>query len=609
MASAETSPFAGLRARGGAIDGGSAAVVLLLIGAAIFLLVGCLQSALFAQYTIQGLALGSVYGALALALVLVYRATHVINFAQGELAMLTTYIAYQLMQWGLSYWVAFAATLAIAFLLGTLLQVTLIRPVQHSVIAWSSSRSVSSSSSTGRQLDLGRGVQVHALPVRHRRVRRRRRPDSASVRLDDGVVLASALLVWALFRFTKLGLGMRAAALRPAAAALVGVRVDSMLAIGWGLAAVLGAVAGLMAEPSQLFLTPSFMQPILVYAFAAAVLGGLESPAGALVGGVAIGVSLTLIVGYVPQNHRHRAPASPRVRGSPPDPAGEAVGTVRAPGGAAGMRKQIPALASLLVVAAVLCLLPFVLSNYNVSLAAQVGIFFIGVLGLNILTGYTGQISIGHGAFMAIGGYTTAVMSRDHNTNLVVTMLMAFAICFVVGLIVGLPALRFSGVYLALVTFALAVSVPQIPLQYSTFLGGVGGVSIAEDQTVSNLWIYVAAWTCSAILFALAWLLCAAASGGRSARSATARSRPWRPGSSCPSTRRSPSGSRPPMPGSQDRCSCSRRTGSRSPASSPSFSRSNSSSARPSRGSARCGESSPAPPSWGSCPRSRRACR
>jgi len=169
------------------------------------------------------------------------------------------------------------------------------------------------------------------------------------------------------------------------------------------------------------------------------------------------------------------------------------------------LRRQIPALASLLVVAAVLCILPFILSDYNVSLVAQVGIFFIGVLGLNILTGYTGQISIGHGAFMAIGGYTTAVMSRDHHTNLVVTMLMAFAICFVVGLIVGLPALRFSGVYLALVTFALAVSVPQIPLQYSTFLGGSGGVQ--SSQTVSNLWIYGAAWTASAVLFVLAWLI------------------------------------------------------------------------------------------------------
>jgi branched-chain amino acid transport system permease protein len=169
------------------------------------------------------------------------------------------------------------------------------------------------------------------------------------------------------------------------------------------------------------------------------------------------------------------------------------------------MRRKIPALASLLVVAAVLCLLPLVLSDYNISLAAQVGIFFIAVLGLNILTGYTGQISIGHGAFMMIGGYTTAIMSRDHNTNLVVTMLMAFAICFVVGLIVGLPALRLSGVYLALVTFALAVSLPYLPLKYSTFLGGSGGVQ--SSQTRDNLWVYAAAWACSAILFVLAWLI------------------------------------------------------------------------------------------------------
>lgn len=167
--------------------------------------------------------------------------------------------------------------------------------------------------------------------------------------------------------------------------------------------------------------------------------------------------------------------------------------------------RQLPALGSMLVVAAVLCVLPFVLSDYNISLVAQVGIFFIAVLGLNILTGYTGQISIGHGAFMMIGGYTTAIMSRDHHTNLVVTMVMAFAICFVVGLIVGLPALRLSGAYLALVTFALAVSLPQLPLQYSTFLGGSGGVQ--TSTTPSNLWVYSAAWACSAILFVLAWLI------------------------------------------------------------------------------------------------------
>jgi branched-chain amino acid transport system permease protein len=166
---------------------------------------------------------------------------------------------------------------------------------------------------------------------------------------------------------------------------------------------------------------------------------------------------------------------------------------------------RLPALGSLAVVAAVLSFLPFTLSDYDVALAAQVGIFFVGVLGLNILTGYSGQISIGHGAFMAIGGYTTAIMSRDHHTNLVLTMVMAFAICFVLGLVLGLPALRLSGVYLALLTFALAVSVPQLPLQYSTFLGGSGGVQ--SSTTVSNVWLYAAAWTCSAILFALAWLV------------------------------------------------------------------------------------------------------
>ena len=109
---------------------------LLLVAGAVGLLVGSLRSDVFAQLTVQGLALGAVYGSLALALVLVYRATRVVNFAQGELAMATTYIAYQLIKWGLSYWEAFVATLAIAFVLGTVLEVVLVRPVQHrSVIA------------------------------------------------------------------------------------------------------------------------------------------------------------------------------------------------------------------------------------------------------------------------------------------------------------------------------------------------------------------------------------------------------------------------------------------------------------------------------------------
>jgi branched-chain amino acid transport system permease protein len=297
MVTAATSRIEGLR-NGAAVP----VVSLVLIACAAGLLVGSLRSATFAQLTVQGLALGAVYGILALALVLVYRATRVINFAQGELAMATTYIAYQLIQWGLSYWEAFAATLAIALVLGTVLELTLIRPVLHrsaiaavivtvglfvlidGIVNWIWGGDFKSMPSPfGTKIYHVGGVSISRLYI------------GMFV-----VVIIAALLVWVLFRFTKLGLGMRAAALRPAEAALVGVRVDWMLAVGWGLAALLGAVAGLMAEPSQFFLEPTLMQPILVYAFAAAVLGGLDSPAGALIGGLAIGVSLNLVVQYVP---------------------------------------------------------------------------------------------------------------------------------------------------------------------------------------------------------------------------------------------------------------------------------------------------------------------
>jgi len=169
------------------------------------------------------------------------------------------------------------------------------------------------------------------------------------------------------------------------------------------------------------------------------------------------------------------------------------------------MRPRPVALGTAAVAATAIALLPFTLSGYHQALAAQVAVFFIAILGLNVLTGYTGQISIGHGAFMAIGGYTTAVLSRDHHMSLALTILVAFAICFVCGLLVGLPALRLSGVYLALATFALAVSVPQIPLQFSKYLGGSGGVQSAT--TLGHLRLYGTSWTTAAILFVLAWLI------------------------------------------------------------------------------------------------------
>ena len=170
------------------------------------------------------------------------------------------------------------------------------------------------------------------------------------------------------------------------------------------------------------------------------------------------------------------------------------------------MRRGLAGRLILIAAAAVIvAVLPFVLSDYHQGLGADVAVYVMAILGLNILTGYTGQISIGHGAFMAIGGYTTAILSHDHHVDLVATLPVSFALTFACGVLVGLPALRLSGVYLALVTFALAVSVPQFPLEFSKFTGGSNG--IATSQSVSQTWLYGAAWTTAALLYAVAWLV------------------------------------------------------------------------------------------------------
>ncbi len=254
----------------------------------------------FLQYVVVGLANGGVYATLALALVLIHRATGIVNFAQGEMGMFSTYIAWSLINHhGIPYWGAFFLTLLIAFLGGAAVHQAVIRPLERS-------SELTVVMATIALLVILNGLagwiwspQVQflqnpfPLKVLH--------PGGVFVNVQDlgviGVSIVCVLVVFVFFRFTRIGLQMRASAVGPATSRLLGIRVSLMLSVGWGLAAVLSAVSGLMAAPA-VNLDPNFMLLILTYSFAAAVLGGIDSPVGSVVGAFLIGIGISLLSGY-----------------------------------------------------------------------------------------------------------------------------------------------------------------------------------------------------------------------------------------------------------------------------------------------------------------------
>jgi len=256
----------------------------------------------FLQQVVAGLASGSIYALLALAIVIIYRSTGVVNFAQGEMATFTTFIAWTLVDHGVGYWGAFALTLLIAFVGGIGLERIVVRPVEGKPVINAVILTIGLFILLGGLSNWIWKAEVRSFPPS------RPFPTSAwdvggvAVSKQDAGILAVMLvllaLLWALFRYTKLGLALRASALNPVASRLVGIRVGWMLGLGWGLAAAIGAVAGLFTAAAAPPLDPNMMRPVLIYAFAAAVVGGLESPVGAVIGGLVIGVVLNLVATY-----------------------------------------------------------------------------------------------------------------------------------------------------------------------------------------------------------------------------------------------------------------------------------------------------------------------
>jgi branched-chain amino acid transport system permease protein len=256
----------------------------------------------FAQQVVSGLASGSIYALLALAVVIIYRSTGVVNFAQGEMATFTTFTAWTLVEHGLPYWGAFALTVLIAFASGVALERIVVRPVEGGPVLTVVILTIGLFIMLGGLSNWIWKAEVRSFPPSRPFPTSTWNLGGVAISKQDlgilGVTLVLVLALYLLFRHTKLGLALRAAAINPSASRLVGIRVGWMLGLGWGLAAAIGAVAGLFAAAASPPLEPNLMRPILIYAFAAAVLGGLASPVGAVVGGLLIGVVLNLIATY-----------------------------------------------------------------------------------------------------------------------------------------------------------------------------------------------------------------------------------------------------------------------------------------------------------------------
>lgn len=244
----------------------------------------------FLQQIASGLANGAIYACVALALVMIYVSTDHINFAQGEMAMFSTYLSWQLMTWGLSFWAAFILAVALSFVMGVVIERLILRPLHNAPVLsiivvfigllaifnsvagaiWSYLIKEFPSPFPKSSFGIAGVIGPHQL----------------------GVVVVTLIvlgLLFVFFRYTPLGLAMRAAAQNPQMARLVGVRVDWMLALGWGLASSIGAVAGIMVA-HIVYLDPNMMAGILLYAFASALVGGISNPAGAVAGGFIVGV-------------------------------------------------------------------------------------------------------------------------------------------------------------------------------------------------------------------------------------------------------------------------------------------------------------------------------
>lgn len=443
---------------------------------------------MFGQLVFSGLAMGSLYALVALGLVMVFKSTNLINFAYGQMAMLSTFFGFTLLErFGLPYGLAFVGALAFSAMLAVAVQ-QILRPAKNSSSVIVATLALYMVFSAVAGMVWGWDPQSFPSVFTGEPLVFLDIVASQANLFNLAVTIGLMLMMFLFFRFTMTGIAMRALSQNAMAASLMGISVDKLFILTWALSGILGGVAGFLVAPTT-FLDTNMMAVMLLKAFTAAVLGGFTSYPGVVIGGLTLGVLENLVAGYISTDLKDTFSfvlliavlcVKPEgILGKPIRMLGKKVAEEHLPFDSSAPRLS-NARKLMLLAAAVAFPFAFQDNTYILYFACLVGIYMIVAIGLNFLVGYTGQISLGHAALFAIGAYASALLTLNFGVPFWVAMPAAGLIAGLAGLLLGLAALRLSGLYLAIATLGLGEAMPQILLKWDSVTNGYNGLKPAK---------------------------------------------------------------------------------------------------------------------------------
>jgi ABC-type branched-subunit amino acid transport system ATPase component/ABC-type branched-subunit amino acid transport system permease subunit len=477
---------------------------------------------------VSGVITGLLFALTGQGLVVVYRTTKVLNFALGGMGVVVAYIAYEMLRSGVPYWVVMPVAVALGGVLGGLIELLVVRPLKSQPVLTISIATLGVLLVLEGLVGWKWGFQPTSLPPAFADAGTLRMGAALALSANQIFILVIAVVATAGLLFlverTRLGLSMRATTSGPVTAQLLGIDVERVRRAGWIIGGAYGCLAAMLVTPLT-YLSPTSFLTFLITAFAAVVLGGFTSIVGVVLGAVAFGVGTNLLVVYLQEGliatytfigvalilvfRPHGIFGRVEREVSEPDlsrkGASATGGAVPAPGRIGRLLPGGGRLTKALgwgVLAVVLALVPGVATSTEIYLVASILATFVAVVGLNIVTGFNGQVSLGTSGFAAAGAYAAAI-SLEEGLNMPLALAVATVAGGLAGLIIGVTATRLSGIYLGLLTLLFAIAVPEMVAHFKSITGGVDGKIVMAEAFAtpeSQYWLtYVIAAAAAAL--------------------------------------------------------------------------------------------------------------